>query len=324
MDAPGVARTGSVGTTGISALNTATILLFALVLDALVGEPKWLWDRIPHPAVLMGRAVGWADENFNTGDTRKLHGIATIAILCLATGLFGWIVSNLPDYGVIQTLLAAILLAQKSLTQHVTEVANALRLSVGDGRIAVARIVGRDTRTMDGTAIARGAIESAAENLSDGVVAPVFWFLLLGLPGLLVYKIVNTADSMIGYLTPRHRNFGWAAARLDDVLNWIPARITALLILIAHNNLSAWRILLRDAPLHRSPNAGWPEAAMAVALNVALSGPRSYAGEIRDFPYVFAEGRHTLTPGDIDAATRILWRVWWAMLLIVVAIALFS
>ena len=295
-------------------MNTALILLLALLLDALLGEPKWLWSRIPHPAVLMGRAVGWMDATFNTGDDRKLKGVAAIFALCVLAGAIGVIASGLPDYGIFQILIVAILMAQKSLAQHVGAVADALRLSTGDGRLAVAQIVGRDTRAMDDSAIARGAIESAAENLSDGVVAPVFWFLLLGLPGLLIYKIVNTADSMIGYLTPRHRDFGWAAARLDDVLNWIPARLTALLIAITHNRLNAWRTVLRDAPLHRSPNAGWPEAAMATTLDIALSGPRSYDGEMRDFPYVHAQGRRSLTPDDIDAATRALWRVWFALI----------
>ncbi|WP_428547247.1 adenosylcobinamide-phosphate synthase CbiB [Profundibacter sp.] len=311
-------------------MNTALILLLAMLLDALLGEPKWLWSRVPHPAVLMGRAVGWLDENFNTSvigidpKERKRSGILTMAALVLAAWVVGVIVSNLPDFGILQIILAAMLLAQKSLTQHVTAVADALRLSTADGRLMVARIVGRDTATMDDTAVARGAIESAAENLSDGVIAPAFWFLLLGLPGLLIYKITNTADSMIGYKTERHADFGWAAAWLDDVLNYIPARLTALLIAATHGTLNKWRLILRDAPLHRSPNAGWPEAAMAVTLNIALSGPRSYHGQMRDFPYVHPEGRRILTPGDIDAAIIALWRAWGGMVAIVAIAALFT
>lgn len=305
-------------------MSNALILLIALLLDGVFGEPKLLWSRIPHPAVLMGRAVGWMDDRFNTGDMKKQNGALTLIALCVAAGITGILVSNLPDFGIIETLIVAILLAQKSLAQHVHAVANALRLSTGDGRLAVAQIVGRDTRSMDDSAIARGAIESAAENLSDGVIAPAFWFLLLGLPGLLIYKITNTADSMIGYLTPRHREFGWAAARFDDLINWLPARITALLIALTHGTLTKWRIILRDAPLHRSPNAGWPEAAMAVALNIALSGPRSYAGEMRKFPFVHDEGRHTLTANDVDAATTALWRSWVALVLITAIIALFT
>lgn len=305
-------------------MNTALILLVALLLDGLFGEPKFLWSRIPHPAVLMGRFVGWMDAQFNTGEDKKRNGILTLLALCLVAGVIGIIGSNLPDYGIFQTALAAILLAQKSLTQHVNAVANALRLSTSDGRLAVAQIVGRDTRTLDDSAIARGAIESAAENLSDGVIAPAFWFLLLGLPGLLIYKITNTADSMIGYMTPRHRDFGWAAARFDDLINWIPARLTAALIILTHRAHTKWRIILRDAPLHRSPNAGWPEAAMAVSLNIALSGPRSYEGEMRSFPFVHDEGRHNLTATDIDAASTALWRTWWALVLITAVIAIFS
>ena len=311
-------------------MSTALILLLAMLLDALLGEPKWLWSRFPHPAVLMGRAVDWMDENFNTGvigisgKERKRSGILIMVMLVLAAGGIGVIISNLPFSGIFQIILAAMLLAQKSLAQHVAAVADALRLSTGDGRLAVARIVGRDTAVMDDTEIARGAIESAAENLSDGVIAPAFWFLMLGLPGLLIYKITNTADSMIGYKTERHADFGWAAARLDDVLNYIPARLTALLIAVTNRALNKWRLILRDAPLHRSPNAGWPEAAMAVTLNIALSGPRSYNGQMRDFPYVHPEGRRTLTPDDIDAAVDVLWRAWGGMFAIVTIVALFT
>jgi len=235
--------------------------------------------------------------------------------------ILGSLLAALPGGAIIEILLAAILLAQKSLATHVRDVANALRLSLGDARRAVTKIVGRDTRSMDQTAVARGAIESAAENLSDAIVAPAFWFLLGGLPGLLLYKFTNTADSMIGYKTDRHHDFGWAAARFDDLLNWIPARLTALLIAATYLRLDAWPIIKRDAALHRSPNAGWPEAATAIVLNIALSGPRSYSGTTQDFPFVHPEGRRTLTPDDIDAAVGVIWRVWGAVLAIVILIA---
>jgi adenosylcobinamide-phosphate synthase len=171
-------------------------------------------------------------------------------------------------------------------------------------------IVGRDTAAMDEAAIARAAIESAAENLSDGVIAPAFWFAVGGLPGMAIYKAVNTADSMIGHRTPRHRDFGWAAARLDDVLNLVPARLTAFLILAAHG---AWRAaphLRGEARLHRSPNAGWPEAALAPVLDVALAGPRSYEGRMTDFPWVNPEGRRDADADDVDRACAALWRIW--------------
>jgi len=219
-------------------------------------------------------------------------------------------------------LLAGALLAQRSLVDHVQAVGDGLRLSLASGRDAVALIVGRDVRGMDQPAVVRAAIESAAENFSDGVVAPLFWFALLGLPGLMVYKIVNTADSMIGYKTPRHAEFGWAAARLDDVLNWAPARLSALLIAAAHLRFDIAAVVRRDAPLHRSPNAGWPEAAMAAYLDLSLAGPRSYDGTVRDFPWVNPQGRRSGDARDIDAAVRALWRAWALTLAAVLAVVL--
>jgi adenosylcobinamide-phosphate synthase len=168
--------------------------------------------------------------------------------------------------------------------------------------------------------VARAAIESAAENLSDGVIAPLFWFAVAGLPGMVVYKMVNTADSMIGHRTPRHEAFGWAAARLDDVLNLVPARLTALLIGLVVPRGESWHVILRDAPLHRSPNAGWPEAAMAAGLDVALSGPRSYHGALRDYPFVHPEGRRDIGADDVDSAVAVLWRVWGLSLTLVAAL----
>jgi adenosylcobinamide-phosphate synthase len=301
---------------------SATLLLPALLLDAALGEPKWLWDRFPHPAVLMGRAIGWMDQRFNKGAQKRLKGTATMAALGLAAITLGWLIHEIPDFGILEVIVAAILLAQKSLVQHVQAVADALRLSTEGGRRAVSMIVGRDTATLDDPAISRAAIESAAENLSDGVIAPAFWFLIAGLPGLMLYKITNTADSMIGHRTPRHEEFGWAAARFDDLLNLIPARLTALLLALTHGWTDP-RPILRDAPLHRSPNAGWPEAAMAVILNTALSGPRAYHGEMRDYPWVWPEGRRDPGPDQIDAAVSALWRAWGALLALTAVIALF-
>ena len=283
-------------------------LILGMLLDALLGEPRWLWSRWPHPAVLMGRLIGWCDTRFNSGDHARRNGVLTMVGLVLGAALLGLALQALPT-GLIDIIILAMLLAQKSLIQHVQAVGDALRLSLGDGRRAVARIVGRDTRCMDGPAVARGAIESAAENLSDGVIAPAFWFAVAGLPGLLIYKITNTADSMIGYRTPRHKKFGWAAARFDDLLNIIPARLTALLIWAVTTRPDI-RAILHDAPLHRSPNAGWPEAAMAHGLGIALSGPRSYDGQMRDYPFVNASGIKILTPDHVDAAVTALWKSW--------------
>ncbi|WP_412565280.1 adenosylcobinamide-phosphate synthase CbiB [Thalassobius sp. MITS945101] len=287
-------------------------LILAMLLDAAVGEPKALYNRVPHPAVLMGRLIGWADNRFNQGEDRRRNGIATMLALAIGALILGKLLAAFGP--LVEILVLAALLAQRSLVDHVRDVGNALRLSEGDGRMMVARIVGRDTSQMDGPAISRAAIESAAENFSDGVIAPIFWFALMGLPGLLLYKITNTADSMIGYRTERHRDFGWAAARFDDLLNLAPARLTAVLIALTHQVFHNWPLLVRDARQHRSPNAGWPEAAMARALDVALSGPRSYEGEMRDFPFVNVDGTHAATPDHIDAACTALWRVWGVVL----------
>lgn len=300
---------------------TAVLLLPAMILDAIFGEPALIWNRFPHPAVLMGRLIGACDRRFNTGNHRRLKGITVMAALALGALTLGWVLHLLPDLGILEVLITAILLAQKSLVQHVRAVAMGLRRSLHEGQQAVSMIVGRDTKVLDAAGVARSAIESAAENLSDGVIAPAFWYLLGGLPGLLLYKITNTADSMIGHMTPRHREFGWAAARFDDLLNLIPARLTALLIALTHGWINITPIL-RDAPLHRSPNAGWPEAAVACVQQIALSGPRSYHGQMADYPWVFPEGRRALGPEDIDRTIATLWKAWAGMLMISAILAL--
>ena len=300
---------------------SASLLAPALLVDAALGEPGWLWNRWPHPAVLMGRAVEWLDRRLNRGANRKAKGVVSVVILCLGAGLIGGLIAAIPDFGLLELIVAAILLAQRSLASHVRAVADALRLSLADGRRAVAMIVGRDTAAMTRPDVARAAIESAAENLSDGVIAPAFWFVIGGLPAMMLYKVINTADSMVGHRTPQYEAYGWASARLDDVLNWIPARLTAVLIAVTHGWFDS-RPIRRDAVLHRSPNAGWPEAAMAVVLNVALSGPRSYHGERREFPWVWPEGRRDIGPDEIDAAVLALWRAWGAALVIALLLTL--
>ena len=294
-------------------------VVLAMLLDAVLGEPRWLWSRLPHPAVVMGRCVGWLDRRLN--NRSRWAGVLAVVALVLGAQVLGVALAALPGWWA-EVLVGAVLLAQRSLVDHVQAVGDALRLSVTDGRHAVARIVGRDVRGMDGPAVARAAIESAAENFSDGVIAPVFWFVLAGLPGLLIYKVVNTADSMIGYRNDRYAAFGWAAARLDDVLNWIPARLTGLLIWLIHGRPVPWSAVRRDARLHRSPNAGWLEAAMAPVLGVALAGPRSYDGRMRDFPWVNGGGRGAAGPDDVDRAVRVLWTSWCAVLLVVLIVVL--
>ncbi|WP_204112329.1 adenosylcobinamide-phosphate synthase CbiB [Shimia biformata] len=301
-------------------MSTSFLLVLALCLDAALGEPRWLWSRLPHPAVLMGRLIGWADRNWNQGANQREKGAAVVVALVVGMAVLGAVLSALG--WVVTVVVATILLAQRSLVDHVQAVADALRLSTGDGRLMVARIVSRDTSDMDQSAVSRSAIESAAENLSDGVVAPAFWFLVAGLPGLLIYKAINTADSMIGYRTDRYEEFGKAAARLDDLLNFIPARLTAIMIAVGWGLLGEWSAIRLDARQHRSPNAGWPEAAMSRAIGVALSGPRSYDGALREFPFVNPEGKRILGATDIDAAIRVLWAIWGGLLVIALILTL--
>lgn len=291
---------------------TALVLAAGMALDAALGEPAWLWTRIRHPAIMLGSLVSGLTNRLNSGAHRRLKGVLAVLALALVAWVVGMVIQWLGP--VAEALAVGILLAQKSLVQHVTAVANALRLSVRDGRMSVAMIVSRDTRDMTPAQVSRAAIESAAENLSDGVIAPAFWFLLGGAPGLVLYKAINTADSMIGYRTPEFEAFGWAAARLDDVLNLIPARLTALLV-AGPNGCGDWRGIIRDAGRHKSPNAGWPEAAMARRLGIALAGPRVYDGSLRQLAWVNETARQDIGAGDIDAAVHVLWRTWlWALI----------
>ncbi|QBF29987.1 adenosylcobinamide-phosphate synthase CbiB [Thalassococcus sp. S3] len=301
-------------------MTAALVLALALLLDALLGEPDWLWSRVPHPAVLMGRAVSSLDRALNAGASRKRNGILAVVILVCGAALIGWALGQLGL--VVEVVAAAILLAHRSLVDHVGDVARGLRQSVEAGRASVALIVSRETAQMTEPDVARAAIESAAENLSDGVIAPAFWFLVAGLPGLVVYKAVNTADSMIGYRTARYAEFGWAAARLDDLLNLIPARLTALLFMFVTGGWKGWRGIVADARQHRSPNAGWPEAAMARGLGIALAGPRWYDGGLRDLHWVNGTGRTGIGADEIDAAIQLLWRVWGAGLVLVIVIGI--
>ncbi|MGY9008204.1 MAG: adenosylcobinamide-phosphate synthase CbiB [Rhodobacterales bacterium] len=294
---------------------TLSCILLALILDAFLGEPVWIWSKIPHPTVLMGKIIKWCELKYNNGINRKNKGILFIAFMVIFLAIFGYLIERLPFSAIWKILIVAILLSHKSLTEHVTAVSLGLQKNLSQGRTAVAMIVGRDTANLAETDIARSAIESAAENFSDGIIAPLFWFLIGGLPGILIYKFVNTSDSMIGYKNIQYNQFGWAAARLDDLLNWIPARLSGLLICIVHQNNSALNIMWRDAKLHRSPNAGWPESAMAGVLDVSISGPRSYEGVIKNYPFVNVDGKKKLTAVDIDNAVDVLWRSWGGLVL---------
>lgn len=298
----------------------AFLVALSLIADAIIGDPPAFWRRFPHPIVIIGQAIGWLDVTFNREDRsenyRRLAGTLCLSVLLVtgftAASLVQSALLFLPFGWVVLALLASIFIAQKSLYVHVKAVQDGLTESgLTGGRKAVAQIVGRDPEHLDEAGISRAAIESCAENFSDGIVAPALWFALLGLPGLVAYKIVNTADSMIGYRTPRHEAYGWASARFDDLINWPAARLSALLVAIAARLLSntssnCLQTCLRDAASHRSPNAGWPEAAFAAALGIALAGPRIYDGKLTDDPYINAEGRRGVKAADIGKALSLL------------------
>ena len=292
------------------------VVIAALALDALIGDPDWLWRRLGHPVALIGALIDALDRRFNRDDQspqqRRSAGVLTTAALLVITGGAGALIQvvalRFTGGNIVIALVASIFIAQRSLYQHVDEVRSAFTEGgLADAREAVSMIVGRDPRQLDEAGICRAAIESCAENFSDGVVAPVFWLALLGLPGLIAYKAINTADSMIGHRTERFASFGWAAARLDDLVNLVPARLSALLLAVAAPIAggsigTSLGVVKRDASKHRSPNAGWPESAMAGALGLALAGPRRYAEQVVDDPFLNAEANHQAKPDDIGRA----------------------
>lgn len=290
------------------------MIALAMLLDAVAGESRLARLGAPHPIVLIGNLIGFLETRLNTGASRRLKGVAALC-LALLPGLLIAVPIALWQHGwVLEILIGAILIAQRSLVDHVKAVADGLATSLAEGRKQVSMIVGRDPDSLDAPGVSRAAIESAAENFSDGVSAPIFWFAVAGLPGIVAYKIVNTADSMIGHRSERYLAFGWASARLDDVLNVVPSRLTGCLFCLVGLSTRAFRVMLRDAPKHRSPSAGWPESAMAALLGVALAGPRKYGDVVVDDPYIYAEGRRDATADDILRATGILWRAWSAIL----------
>jgi adenosylcobinamide-phosphate synthase len=293
------------------------ILLLAAILDAVVGDPPGLWRRVPHPVVWIGTLIAVTERGLNRGSLWIRRGAGVLALaFWLTTGIGGTVLALAlvpPWAGAGLTLLGgAILLAQRSLADHARAVAEGLDQSLEAGRAAVSQIVGRDPESLDEAGVARAAVESVAENFSDGFTAPLFWFALFGLPGIVGYKIINTADSMVGHLSPRHAAFGWASARLDDLVNLIPARLSgALIVLVAAlfpglNGRQAVRAVIADATRHRSPNAGWPEAAMAGALGLALAGPRRYGAETVDDAWMNAAGRREARAADIRRAVRLM------------------
>jgi len=313
------------------------LTFFALIFERFVGYPQRLVDAIGHPVMWIGALISRLDRDWNRDsdppDLRRRRGLEAQLVIVLAAILpalvlhwaLGWHVVGL----ILLAILASSLIAQKSLETHVVAVAAALETrGLEGGREAVSMIVGRDPETLDESGVSRAAIESLAENFSDGVVAPVFWMAVAGLPGAAAYKAINTADSMIGHRTPRHAQFGFAAARLDDLVNLPASRLTGLLLVIAAvlmpgaNPGAAWAAILRDAHRHRSPNAGWPEAAMAGALGLALAGPRSYGGTIVEDALLGERGRRSATAADIRLALKLFRIADWLLIALIGALAL--
>ncbi|MEY9587933.1 adenosylcobinamide-phosphate synthase [Bradyrhizobium yuanmingense] len=311
-------------------MDFAGAMVVAMAVDALLGWPAWLFARIGHPVTWLGGLIAGIDTALNRASDppalRRAAGVAgALAVIALSAAL-GWALQSLLPSGWIQIVLIGILawplVALRSLHDHVAAVATPLLAGdVAAAREAVSRIVGRDPASLDQAGIARAAIESLAENASDGIVAPVFWGALLGLPGILGYKAINTLDSMIGHRSERHEAFGWAAARIDDVANFVPARLTGFLfVLLAPQRSESLACMTRDARRHRSPNAGWPEAAMAGGLGVRLSGPRIYHGSATEEPWL-NEGARDPRAADIVEALTVYRR---AMLLVAGVLAILA
>jgi adenosylcobinamide-phosphate synthase len=315
--------------------ETLPLLAAALALDALFGYPAFLLRAFGHPVMWIGALIDLAGRRLNREDwtrpARKLAGVFSIICVTAIAAAAGFLIQAAGETffagWLLTPLAASTLLASRSLYEHVCDVAAALETGdLDSGRRAVSRIVGRDPEALDIHGVACAAIESLAENASDGVVAPVFWFALLGLPGLAAYKAINTADSMIGHRTPRHEAFGWAAARLDDLVNLPASRFTALLFALAAplqkaSARAALRAVIRDAGHHRSPNAGWPEAAMAGALGLKLAGPRTYGGVLVQDAYM-GDGRRDAGADDIRRALDLAKAAWGVMVALIVVLGL--
>lgn len=302
--------------------------MLALLFEAMLGYPERISRAIGHPVMWMGALVGALDRGLNREGRsplqRKLAGVAALLVLIAASGGVAYLIQHwllLMPLGMIPlAAVASTLLAQRSLYAHVEHVALALEdAGIEAARASVSHIVGRDTGALDEAGVARAAIESLAENFSDGVVAPAFWMMAGGVPGAAIYKAINTADSMIGHHSERYEHFGWASARLDDLVNLPASRLAALFLIIAASLTpgasasQAFGVVLRDAARHRSPNAGYPEAAVAGALGLALAGPRTYGGKPADGTWI-GNGRCAATADDIRAALTLYRRADMVMI----------
>lgn len=300
-----------------SGVDSLLVLLLALAIDAAIGDPPRLYRAIAHPVALIGIMIGALDHRLNdpsVSERRRYRRglLSTILVVVSAAAMawgLAWAARQISGGWVIEAMLASTLIAFRGLYDAVGAVAHGLDDGVERARAAVRHIVGRDPESLDGAGIARAAVESLGENFSDGVVAPVFWYAVLGLPGLAAYKAINTLDSMIGYRDARYLWFGRGAARLDDMVNYLPARLAGVLLCLAAGSKSAaaFRIMRRDASRHRSPNAGWPEAALAGALGLALAGPRQYASGAVEDAWI-GDGQRTAGAGDIRRAQGLYLR----------------
>jgi len=277
-------------------------LLVGWLLDLLFGDPA----RLPHPVVWFGKAIAFFEHRLNKGSHRKLKGALTAVFLIAATYAVGLILNS--QFPILNFLVVFYCLAGTTLIREVREVFRAVDRSLEEGRKQVARIVGRDTSELSAQEVRTAALETLAENLSDGVIAPLFWFAILGVPGMLAYKMVNTLDSMIGYKTERYKDFGCWAAHIDDIANYIPARLTALLMVLPHAILnfkfSIFNFIRKNGRHHASPNSGYPEAALAGILNCRFGGPHYYFGQLFPKPYI-GENERPLTTEDMKKAVRI-------------------
>ena len=316
-------------------MNHFAMAAFALVIEYFAGYPQSLQRSIGHPVEWIGKLIAYLDEGLNDPDSedsdQRNHGIFAIAALCVAVGVPAYAIEKLLlsfQYGwAFNVLLATAFIAQKSLRDHVTAVARTLPQSIIEARKEVAKIVGRDPSNLDESGIAKAALESLAENTADGITAPIFWFAVAGLPGIVIYKAINTADSMIGHKSEKYLHFGWAAAKLDDLVNLPASRLTGLLFAAAAwiksktRAQAALNAMWRDANKHQSPNAGWPEAAMAGALDLKFGGPRQYNGETLDLAYM-GDGRTQLAANDIDKGLELYDRALLILLGVAVVLAM--
>jgi len=315
---------------------SAVLAFAATFLERFIGYPRPVLNVIGHPVMWMGKLIEMLEKRANntalSSVRRRRNGFVMLAILLAATAFVALAIKlalrDIPFGWAAEIFIASTLIAQKELGQAVRAVADGLRDSLAEGRRAVAHIVGRDPEQLDEDGVARAAVESLAENTSDGIIAPIFYLLLFGLPGVAIYKAINTADSMVGHKNERFMDFGFASAKLDDIANFIPARLTAVIFSLTArftpdmDGNAAWRSAQRDAKYHRSPNAGWPEAAMAGAIGVKLGGARAYDGETVDLA-TMGEGKDFIEAADVDRALKLYNSSLWVTLAALFVLALF-